>query len=367
VYPNGLAEGALFPNLNIEVYLEPGKDSTQGREFLEAKKRGTGAFALVLGAGNQASIPLMDSLHRMLVRNEVVFLKHNPASEYLYDIVEKIMQPLIQRDFFHHAKGGIAEGAYLLEACDNAHMTGSDKTYDTIVFGSLKNKQEGKKPVFTKEFTSELGNVTPFVIVPGAYSDAELNYLVQHVVGCIVNNNSFNCVAAKLLVVQKDWPQRAQFMQAIKTELAKVPRKNAWYPGASARYDAFLKQYANKVEIVGETEKTEKLLPWAIIPDVPAKKGEYALCNEAFCGILAETALDTHSVPEFLTACAKFCNEGTRRDDALCSLHPFLTWVEFQMFGAILESASSLTHLLKSSLPRNSTSISPISSMVASP
>lgn len=98
-------------------------------------------------------------------------------------------------------------------------------------------------------------------------------------------------------------------MNLIKQELAKVPRKYAWYPGASARYDQFLKHYGNKVEIVGETEKTDKLLPWAIVPDVPAKKGEYALCNEAFCGVLAETALDSHSVPEFLTASAKFCND----------------------------------------------------------
>lgn len=108
VYPNGMGEGLLFPGLNIEVYLEPGKEVSQGGEYQEAKKKGTGAFALVLGAGNQASIPFLDSLHRMYVRNEVVFLKHNPAAEYMYTIVEKVMQPFITRDFFHHAKGGIA-------------------------------------------------------------------------------------------------------------------------------------------------------------------------------------------------------------------------------------------------------------------
>lgn len=177
------------------------------------------------------------------------------------------------------------------------------------MFGSIKNKEAGKKPVFKKEFTAELGNVTPFVIIPGHYSEYELNYLVQHIVGCVVNNNSFNCVAAKLLVVQKDWPQRQQLMDAIQAELSKIPRKYAWYPGASGRYDAFLKHYGDRIQIVGETEKTEKLLPWALVQDVPAKKGEYALCNEAFCGILAETALDTHSVPEFMKESVRFCND----------------------------------------------------------
>lgn len=129
VYPNGLAEGILFPDLKVDIYLEPGKEATQGAEYIAAKQKGTGALALVLGAGNQASIPFLDSLHRMFVRDEVVFLKHNPAAEYLYDIVEKTMQPFIALDYFHHAKGGVAEGAYLLDVCDNVHMTGSDKTY----------------------------------------------------------------------------------------------------------------------------------------------------------------------------------------------------------------------------------------------
>lgn len=122
------------------------------------------------------------------------------------------------------------EAKFLLELCDNAHMTGAIQTYDSIMFGSpsLSPKEKAQSPrLFKKSFTAELGNVTPFVIVPGKYSDAELDYLVQHVVGCVVNNNSFNCVAAKLLVLQKSWPQRDRFLQLIRQELAKVAPKYA--------------------------------------------------------------------------------------------------------------------------------------------
>lgn len=107
VFPNGMSEGLLFPDLKVEVYLEPGKPASQGSEFLAAKHAGQGAVSLVLGAGNIAAIPFLDTFYRMFYANDVVFLKHNPAAEYLFDIVDKVMQPFIQLDYFHHAKGGV--------------------------------------------------------------------------------------------------------------------------------------------------------------------------------------------------------------------------------------------------------------------
>jgi hypothetical protein len=46
-----------------------------------------------------------------------------------------------------------------------------------------------------------------------------------------------------------------------------------------------------------------------VIPDVPATHGEYALNNEAFCGVLAEVAIDAKTPDEFLTAAVRFANE----------------------------------------------------------
>jgi hypothetical protein len=46
-----------------------------------------------------------------------------------------------------------------------------------------------------------------------------------------------------------------------------------------------------------------------VFRDVPARKGEYALSNEAFCGIIAETALDADGPADFLERAVAFCND----------------------------------------------------------
>lgn len=46
-----------------------------------------------------------------------------------------MMRGFIKEGFFEHCKGGIEEGKYLLEQCDTVHITGSDKTFDAIVWG----------------------------------------------------------------------------------------------------------------------------------------------------------------------------------------------------------------------------------------
>lgn len=42
-----------------------------------------GSVALVLGAGNQASVPPLDILHKLVVEGAVVICKMNPVNEYV--------------------------------------------------------------------------------------------------------------------------------------------------------------------------------------------------------------------------------------------------------------------------------------------
>jgi acyl-CoA reductase-like NAD-dependent aldehyde dehydrogenase len=88
--------------------------------------------------------------------------KHNPVNEWLAPIYEKVLQPLIKRNFFHQAVGGIEEGSYLCShpLVDNIHITGSDKTHDAILWGGL-DKKAAPEPKLKKLITSELGCVTP--------------------------------------------------------------------------------------------------------------------------------------------------------------------------------------------------------------
>ena len=51
--------------------------------------------------------------------------------------MEEAFQPLIERGFFRVVYGGAEEGAYLCrhDGVDEIHITGSDQTYEAIVFG----------------------------------------------------------------------------------------------------------------------------------------------------------------------------------------------------------------------------------------
>ena len=95
-------------------------------------------------------------------------------------------------------------------------------------------------PVLQKPITSELGNVSPVVIVPYRYSDAQLAFQVDNLVTMIANNASFNCNAAKLLITSKKWAQREQFFEMLGRQLSRTNTRKAYYPGAFDRYQALV-------------------------------------------------------------------------------------------------------------------------------
>ena len=90
------------------------------------------------------------------------------------------------------------------------HITGSDKTYDAVVFGpgaaGAARKAEDR-PVLDKPVTAELGNVSPVIIVPGKWTVGELLYQAEHVATMLVNNAGFNCLAARVIVTSSEWPR----------------------------------------------------------------------------------------------------------------------------------------------------------------
>src|SRR5262249_18618324 len=79
-----------------------------------------------------------------------------------------------------------------------------------------------------------------------------------------------------------------------------------YYPGVEGRFCKFIEVYPT-AEIVGE--KGDGVVPWTVIPNVPPTAGEYALSNEAFCGVLAEVELDATTVEEFLPVATAFAND----------------------------------------------------------
>src|SRR5439155_842378 len=92
---------------------------------------------LVLGAGNIASLAPRDVLYSMFVENRVCVLKCNPVNDYLAPHFERAFRALIDHGVVRVVKGDAAAGAYLTQHPDveHIHITGSDKTFEAVVFG----------------------------------------------------------------------------------------------------------------------------------------------------------------------------------------------------------------------------------------
>ncbi|WOB45349.1 aldehyde dehydrogenase family protein [Thermoleptolyngbya oregonensis NK1-22] len=311
VFPDNMQDRLMWLGFRGEVWIEPGQPASQGRIYRPGG-HSTAGVALVLGAGNVSAIAPMDALSKLFAENQVVLLKLNPVNDYVKPFLETALRPLIEGGFLAMITGDAAVGAFLCqhEGIDTIHVTGSHHTHDAIVWGNPPAEQAERKaanqPVLAKPITSELGCVTPILVVPGRWSAANLQYQAQHVASMVAHNASFNCVAGKVLVLSKHWPQRDDFLAALKSALAATPARKAYYPGAQDRYQAFLDRYPQAIALA---PRTPDIVPWTLIPDVPPAPGEYALTTEAFCGVLAEVSLDAGNTAAFLQQAVDFANE----------------------------------------------------------
>lgn len=311
VFPDNLQDQLMWLGFTGEVWIEPGYSATQASLYRQPSEQGK--VALVLGAGNISAISAMDTLYKLFAENEVVLLKTNPVNEYVGQFLEQAFQPLIAAGFLQVVYGGAELGQYLCQhpAIDTIHITGSQQTHDAIVWGNTPSAQQVAKatqtPSLNKPITSELGCITPILVVPGAWSEDDLKFQARHVASMVAHNASFNCVAAKVVVLAKGWRQREEFLHHLHQELSKTPSRKAYYPGAQQRYQAFLDRYP-QAQSLGE--RTETVVPWTVIPDVPATAEEYALSTEAFCGVLAEVSLEATDAAEFLQQAVPFVNDS---------------------------------------------------------
>ncbi|MBD2099464.1 aldehyde dehydrogenase family protein [Leptolyngbya sp. FACHB-261] len=311
VFPQDWLDRLVWLGFEAQIWLEPGQPSSQGAIYRQ--KRTSGKLALVLGAGNISSIGPLDALHKLFVEDEVVLLKLNPVNEYLGPWLEASFAPLIEAGFLGIAYGGAELGSYLCShrQIESIHITGSQRTHDAIVWGSTGQEQQARKstqtPQLDKPITSELGCVTPVLVVPGQWSEADLAFQARQVASMVVHNASFNCAAAKVLVTAEGWPQREAFLAQLRRELAAIAPRKAYYPGAHQRYQAFLARYPQAEAL---SPGSEEVVPWTLIPNVPPQASEYALNEEAFCGVLTEVPLPVAEAEAFLDQAVAFANSS---------------------------------------------------------
>jgi len=328
VFPSNAMEKLMFAGITADVWITKGERPTQGAIYRDkTKKKKEGVVSLVLGGGNVSSIPPMDVLYKLFAEDEVVLLKMNPVNESLGPVLGKAFAPLVEGGWLAIVYGGAAVGGHAAKhpKIGSLHVTGSDRTYDAIVWGDRDKKNPEAAPVNPKPFSAELGCVTPVLIVPGPWSESDVRYQARHVASMVTQNASFNCNAAKVVVTARGWLQRDAFLAALHEELRRMRPRKAYYPGAQDRYRAFMEHYPNAQVLGAEAEGS---VPWTAIPDVSPDAGGYALTNEAFCGVIAEVTLDAEKlghadVPIFLEEAVTFANERCWGTLSCCVLvHP---------------------------------------------
>ncbi len=307
-FPRERLDRLLFPGFRCEVWM----DRAVNAENLAEHQAGFYAVpdpsprvALVLGAGNVASIGPLDAVQKLFVEGQVTLLKLNPVNEYLGPFIEEAFADLVRDGFLRTAYGGADVGAYLCSHADTdeIHITGSDRTHDAIVFGPKKRK----RPKLRKRVTSELGNVSPVVVLPGPWTRDDLRFQAENVATQVANNGGFNCNAAKVLVLPRAWPQRREFLDMVRAVLAATPSRHAYYPGAEERYDRFIAAHP-EAEALGT--RRDGVLPWTIIPHVdPSERDDPCFRTESFCAITAVTTLPGDDAASFLRSAVSFCNE----------------------------------------------------------
>ena len=314
VFPQSMLDGALFSGVTCDIWIEPGKEPSQGAIYRD-KRAGTdgdGGISVVLGAGNQSSIPPMDVLYKLVVDDEVCILKMNPVNEQLGPVIEKSLQPLVDAGFLEMAYGGIEQGKHLTDhdLVTSIHITGSDRAHDAIIWGPGDEGAQRKKdgtPRLDKHITSELGCVSPVLIVPGQWNAKQLDYQARQVASMLAYNCGFNCNGARIIVTADGWAQRDEFLGLVKEKLAATPTRKAYYPTAQDTWKRFTEQYPEHTTLGEVTD--DSALPWTVLENVGTGQGEYALGNEPWCGIFSFVSLEAKDAAEYLAKAVPFAND----------------------------------------------------------
>jgi aldehyde dehydrogenase (NAD(P)+) len=283
VLPHDPYDKLLLSGFTADVWLKPGitvdsAEATAGLGLRDPQQ--THGIGVVLGAGNITSIPLLDVLYELYANNRVVALKLNPIMDAMLDTFTRVLAPLIGIGAVRILTGGADVGGYLVnhDLVSHLHLTGSAATHDAIMFGTgpegTARKQAGT-PLLDKPATSELGGVSPVIVIPGQWTASDLRFQAEHVATQRLHNGGYNCVASQVVVVSSDWPQKKEFLDAVRTVLRTAPARPAYYPGSDARVDQACAAYPG----------AEKIGDRVLITDL-ADPGP-ALTTEYFAPVLA--------------------------------------------------------------------------------
>lgn len=288
VFPNGFHEGLLFYDIQSHVWTIG--NQLQGARYRRAREESSGP-ALVLGASNVSSILATDTLSKMFGENRSVVCKIPPRFATLEPIYRELFHPLIRDRHLQLVCGGPDVGQALLENSifEAVHLTGSTHTYNKILT---------ENTVANRTFTAELGCVTPLIVVPGPWTQQELNYQARHIASMLVMNGGYNCVTPQILLLSTGWSHKNAFLRALRDELHRYRSRNDVFPGADERRAEFNREYP----------EGEQFGPRTLV-HLSSEEDTRLFHEECFCGLLGIVELEAPNEPAFMKSAAAFCNQ----------------------------------------------------------
>lgn len=310
VFPASIYDRLLLSGYELDVWLQPGVTAAGLRDAVGAFYREdnpTGRVTLVLGAGNVSAIPMLDTLYSLIADGDVVVLKMNPVNESYGPVFEKILAPLIRDGYVQIVYGGADVGAYLAdsELVEAIHITGSERTFNTIVFGpgpEGERRRAASTPLLTKPIRSELGGVGPTIIVPGPWTDADIAYQAEHLATQKLHNSGHTCVASQVLILPAGWDSTDKLLDALRKALGTSPTRQPFYPGTAQRQAAFRAAHPEAEALPGDTDRT-------LLVGVDPASDHPAFADEFFGPIYVTTTLPGADPAEFLANAVAFANE----------------------------------------------------------
>ncbi len=344
VFPHTLMETILAGGVSAEVWMEPGVTSANlashtGQAYKQSEASRAGKVALVLGAGNVAAIAPLDVLYKLLVEHEVCIVKLNPVNDYMLPFFCAMLQPAIELGVVRIFKGGADVGVYLTghPLVETIHITGSEAVHDAIVWGvgeEARQRKASGKPKNTRPIHSELGAITPTIIVPGPWSEADLQFQAEALVTQKLQNCGFNCAASQVMLLSAGWDLAPRFEQLVKLALRDAPQRAPYYPGASARVEDVKRRYPRAEVVTSANAPCERVyLPMDANPS-----DRHFLDHEVFGAALARVKLTPADPQQFLKAAIAYANTQLRGTlSANIIIHPKTMHALSGRFDALLQ------------------------------
>ncbi len=313
VFPRTSFDRVLLNRVRAEIWMQPEvtPDTLQSHvasTYASQPEMPVGSVGLVLGAGNISSIAPLDTLYKLFTDLSVVILKLNPINDYLSPYIEDIFAMLIRDGFVRITGGGADIGAYLCNhpGIDTLHITGSSDTHDAIVFGAQRREGTARQRINHKPITSELGGVSPTIVVPGPWTQSDIEFQARNIATQRLHNGGFNCIAAQILVLPDGWSKAKALEEAVARAMSEAPDRPPYYPGTEQRKERFRLHYDGRIESVRKSLARDQL---TISLDADETNSDQLVFRqEAFAPVLGIPHISYRDELDFLRKAIDFSN-----------------------------------------------------------